>query len=146
MQLACLGGSLSSLGPATAVNESVHQSKINLREVLSGLCYKQREKLWEFEVCPFHNVTQRQVRMKSMPRCAYPQQQPLVLMGCSQITGPNRYSGVLGLFQGWSDDHGYHRSGLITPGLSLHLLLSLNFRQAHAVQQWRQLRDKWATA
>ena len=67
MQLACLGGSLSSLGPATAVNESVHQSKINLREVLSGLCYKQREKLWEFEVCPFHNVTQRQVRMKSNP-------------------------------------------------------------------------------
>ena len=43
------------------------------------------------------------------------------------------HRGVLGLFQGWSDDdHGYHRSGLITPGLSLHLWLSLNFC-------WREL-------
>ena len=92
MQLACLGGSLSSLGPATVVNESVHQSKINLREVLSGLCYKQREKLWEFEVCPFHSVTQGGYELNPYPLRLSAQQQPLVLMGCSQITGPNRYS------------------------------------------------------
>jgi hypothetical protein len=55
---------------------------------MNGQCFKRLDGIWEYQVCPYHNVTQK------------------------QISGAGKFWGILGIFKEWENEVGQHKTML----------------------------------